>query len=270
MNRKILLIEDNPTEVEIITKMLRMLKVSYEIEHVVRLNDAIKLLQAKNQYDVILSDLTLPDSFGLNTFVKLNEHVGGIPVIVLTNLDDDDVADKFIEIGAEDYIFKKDISPDLLTTALRNAIARTSSMVSSSTVPSGASINREPSIVNQSQGLTNVSSELKSYRVSLSKYLKSTVKDILPDVFKTLVDDYLEIFVKNNNSTPELLKRSLQQKFAEHREAFFMLKISPQDIYEVHQEAMKLVDPALLESSASIQSQMLFEACAILFEAYDE
>ena len=75
-------------------------------------------------FDLILLDLGLPDSFGLDTFSKVYSHSPRVPIIVLTGLDDSDIALKAVSEGAQDYVVKGDFSGRLLEKAIRYAIER--------------------------------------------------------------------------------------------------------------------------------------------------
>ncbi len=93
------------------------------LTHVERLDVAIQCLN--NQcFDIVLLDLSLSDSFGLDTLKKLQESVPDIPVVVLTGADDRSVALQAMATGAQDYLVKDKISAPLLERAIRYAIER--------------------------------------------------------------------------------------------------------------------------------------------------
>jgi signal transduction histidine kinase len=91
--------------------------------HVERLGVAIQYLSAQ-RFDVVLLDLSLPDSFGLDTVRQLHELAPDIPVVVLTGVDDRELALQAMAIGAQDYLVKGQISAQLLERAVRYAIER--------------------------------------------------------------------------------------------------------------------------------------------------
>ncbi len=88
-----------------------------------RLADALALL-AGEAIDVVLLDLTLPDSEGLSTLQRLQTHSPGVPVIVLTGLDDDEVAAEAVRSGAQDFIVKGGLNASILARSVRYAIER--------------------------------------------------------------------------------------------------------------------------------------------------
>jgi DNA-binding NtrC family response regulator len=120
----VLLIEDDPADTQLIMEILREEpENAMEILHVNNLAQGLKTL-ARGGIDVVLLDLTLPDSSGHNTFAKLYEHVAAIPVIVLTGMDDKEMAIRIVHEGAQDYLVKSLVDYTMLTRSIRYAIER--------------------------------------------------------------------------------------------------------------------------------------------------
>src|SRR5688572_16160478 len=88
-----------------------------------RLAAAVRRLGTQ-AFDVVLLDLNLPDSHGIETFTRLHASVPRIPVVILSGLDDRSLASKAVRQGAQDYLVKSEVSPSLLLRAIRYAIAR--------------------------------------------------------------------------------------------------------------------------------------------------
>jgi signal transduction histidine kinase len=74
--------------------------------------------------DILLLDLTLPDSRGFRTFAEMRAKASQLPIIVLTGLDNEDLAIKSLHEGAQDYVVKGRVDPDLLERVVRYAIER--------------------------------------------------------------------------------------------------------------------------------------------------
>lgn len=105
-NIKILLIEDNPGDAYLIEEYLEeFANFSYEFNHVGALNEAFAVLN-KQPFDVILLDLELSDSNGINTFLSIHNNNPLIPVIILTGLNDEKVGAYAIKEGAYDFLVK--------------------------------------------------------------------------------------------------------------------------------------------------------------------
>jgi diguanylate cyclase (GGDEF)-like protein/PAS domain S-box-containing protein len=121
---RVLLIEDSPTDARIIREVLfHEAPHGFEIEHVERLNEGLARL-ARQDVDVVLLDLTLPDSTGLDTLSATAGAAGAVPILVLTGFDDQELARKALCAGAQDYLPKGGVEGHSLARALRHAIER--------------------------------------------------------------------------------------------------------------------------------------------------
>ncbi|NTV37534.1 MAG: PAS domain S-box protein, partial [Anaerolineaceae bacterium] len=99
--------------------------VAFNLAQVGLLSKAQSYLN-ENKIDVILLDLSLPDSSGVNTFKQIQSMVQWIPIILLSGLTDEDLADQLVHQGAQDYLIKGQTNGDLLIRSIRYAIERTS------------------------------------------------------------------------------------------------------------------------------------------------
>jgi len=109
LNEKIdvFLFEDDPMDVDLIKLyLLRQKNILFDVDVAARLSTGIEQLALK-RYDIILSDLGLPDSSGLDTFMKVHAALPDIPIIVLTGLDDEEIALRAVNQGAQDYLSKE-------------------------------------------------------------------------------------------------------------------------------------------------------------------
>lgn len=120
----ILLVEDSPTDADLLRQVfLRSGKEKWRLTHVERLSNAIAQCH-ENYFDVVLLDLGLPDSDGLETVTEFRESVPITPVVVLTMMDDEELALQVMARGAQDYLVKNQITTQLLVRSLRYAIER--------------------------------------------------------------------------------------------------------------------------------------------------
>jgi two-component system, sensor histidine kinase and response regulator len=119
----ILLVEDNPGDVVIIKELLRSAAVDFSLKHVSTLRETL-LLCVEHDFDIVLMDLGLPDSIGLETLKKIQQFNLKSPVVVMTGLDDEDVALESLRVGAQDYLVKSRLTSDTLLRGIKYGIER--------------------------------------------------------------------------------------------------------------------------------------------------
>jgi putative two-component system response regulator len=120
----VLIVEDNQADVDLIREALSDTGlVSFQIEPVSRLSEALARLKNVG-IDLVLLDLGLPDSQGLETFRRLLEATPHIPVIILTSNDNQEMAVLAVREGAQDYLIKGQIGGSLLIRAMQYAVER--------------------------------------------------------------------------------------------------------------------------------------------------
>lgn len=123
---RVLLVEDNPGDVRLIKEMLASpayFGVTYQLSQVEILSVAVQMCSI-NPIDVILLDLNLPDSAGMETLQSLNGMFPQIPIIVLTGLNDAELTMQSVQHGAQDYVTKEECTSQLLTRVIHYAIER--------------------------------------------------------------------------------------------------------------------------------------------------
>jgi signal transduction histidine kinase len=121
---EILLIEDDLAEARLLQEVLKSFNINhFNLVHVKRLQEALQHL-AQNSCDVVLLDLTLPDSVGLNSLRAITQRLPAIPVVVLTNNNDDELALEAVREGAQDFLIKRKINVEGLVRSLQYAIER--------------------------------------------------------------------------------------------------------------------------------------------------
>jgi diguanylate cyclase len=120
----VLLIEDNPGDARLIEEMLAEEPAApFHLRHVDRLSRGLEALSQK-QTGLVLLDLSLPDSHGLDTFSKVYAHSPKVPIIVLSGNDDQQLALYAVKSGAQDYLVKGKIDRELLLRAMQYSIER--------------------------------------------------------------------------------------------------------------------------------------------------
>lgn len=121
---RLLAVEDNPGDFRLVQEMLgEAVNAKFAIRYANRFSSAVEHI-LKGDIDVILLDLSLPDTQGLETFKSVYEKAPEIPVVVLTAIDDESTAIKAVQGGAQDYLVKGRIDSNLLVRAVIYAIQR--------------------------------------------------------------------------------------------------------------------------------------------------
>ena len=121
---QVLLIEDNEDDVSIIrARLAEKRDIAIRLERTDRLSDGLSRLE-NGTIDLVLLDLSLPDSQGLDTFSRIHACVPDVPIVVVTALDDEATAAQLMRMGAQDYLVKARLNSDVLLRAIRHAIER--------------------------------------------------------------------------------------------------------------------------------------------------
>lgn len=121
---RVLLIEDSAADARLMQEFLMgTVLYQFHLTHVARLAEAFQQLKTR-VYDIVLLDLTLPDSNGLGSLERLLSQVPSLPVVVLTNMSNPDLAVAAVRQGAQDYLVKRQLSQPVLVRSLRYAIER--------------------------------------------------------------------------------------------------------------------------------------------------
>jgi len=124
MRYKLLLIEDNSLDINLFDQMLCQTGLKTTSLQVARSLQTGLEMASVGRPDIIFLDLNLQDSTGLETFRSLSAVAGNIPVVVLTGIEDEKTALEALREGAQDYLIKKNLTPDLIARSLTYSIER--------------------------------------------------------------------------------------------------------------------------------------------------
>lgn len=122
--KKILIIEDNAADIRFIKELLSgSINGKIKLFYASNLKDGINLVLSQN-FDVLLLDLSLPDSSGMDTLIKVNKKVPQIPIIIITGFEDEQMIKDTLNKGAQDYLIKSQFDRNLLIHTIKYAIER--------------------------------------------------------------------------------------------------------------------------------------------------
>ncbi len=120
----VLLVEDNAADAGLIGALLDdVFAPVFELTHVTQLSHLPEALSRK-RFDVILLDLSLPDAYGMDTVMRTHRISPNTPIVVMSNMGDEEIAVKAVQMGAQDYLFKGSVDINLLVRSVRYAIER--------------------------------------------------------------------------------------------------------------------------------------------------
>jgi signal transduction histidine kinase len=119
----VLFIEDDEDDYILTSQLLKEAEQSFEIEWQQTLASGIQAV-AEKAFDVVILDLTLPDSTGRDTFTTMREKAPDLPIILMTGLEDNDLALQAVQQGAQDYLVKGSVGTDVMVRSVQYAIER--------------------------------------------------------------------------------------------------------------------------------------------------
>jgi signal transduction histidine kinase len=126
---RILCVEDNEPDFELVQEYLRLAPGAPDFElrraeNVEEARDELQRARGNNEFDIILTDLSLPGSSGIDTFLAVQAAAPNIPIAVMTGLDDHELGLQLVKEGAQDFLPKDELGPMFLMRSLLHAIER--------------------------------------------------------------------------------------------------------------------------------------------------
>lgn len=205
---KVLLVEDNPGDTKLINEMfLEIPKIRFNISHTANLKDALKSLQ-HNDFDIVLLDLHLPDSHGMETFTNVQQVAAHIPIIILTGLEDEEFAIELVGEGSQDYLVKGQVDGIILARSIKYSIER--KHILSKLRKSEEKYRSMIEKIHSGVFLINLRNQLSYVNREMAKMLGYNVKEMLnKDISNFIKPDGETIF---NDHLHNITKRTNQKK----------------------------------------------------------
>jgi signal transduction histidine kinase len=240
---RVLLIEDNPGDADLVRLRLVESKSDVYVNCVPRLSDALACLEAETPALVLL-DLNLPDSHGAETFRRIMQKAPNVPVVILSGQDDEELATKAVHMGVQDYLVKGDITSKQLERALRYAVERQALLRS-------LEISRKQQIEFKNQFLLHVSHELRTPLTCIHQYV-TLLLDGLAGPMAPDQTDHLKTVLKSVNQLHAMIRDLLEATRADSGK----LRIEPRciDIGELIQQAVAMMQPTAAEKHVRLET----------------
>jgi len=199
---QVLLVEDNAGDARLLREMFSKEEPdSFELTHLLRMSEAVDHL-GKGGVDVILLDMGLPDGHGLDTVRRAHAVAPGVPVIVLTGLDDEALAAAAMKEGAQDYLIKGQIENRALPRALRHAIERYRMLRETELM-------RTNQMQFKDEFLSHVSHELRSPLTAIYQFV-TILLDGLAGALLPEQNQHLEIVLRNVKQLESMINDLLE------------------------------------------------------------
>ena len=215
---RVLLIEDDPDDVLLLRQMLAEVEDNrFDLECADRLQAGLDRL-AQGGIHVVLLDLSLPDSQGLDTLVTVHARALGVPLVVLAGLDDEMLAVEAVREGAQDYLVKGQIDSNLLVRSIRYAIERNGLLEELKRA-------QQKQLKMKNQFLSHISHELRSPLTAIRQFV-TILLDGLAGNLSPEQREYLEIALRNSNQLRAMIDELLDVTRAETGK----LSVEPQRI----------------------------------------
>ncbi len=223
----VLLIEDNPDDIEMIRILsAEMTAGSFDITPADCLSTGIMLL-AEKEFHIVLVDLFLPDSAGIDTLSRLHSIAGELPIIIMTGHNDEKFAIMAVQQGAQDYLIKGQTDANLLWRSVNYAIERKSMMAQLEQMRQREQQEKEL------DSLKRISSPA-STEITAQFFGITSLKNYAPDIYKDITRRYGELLDYAIEKRIYKVEDNISESLRSLAELFGFLKAGPRDVIEIH------------------------------------
>ena len=231
---KVLLVEDNPGDARLVEIALSEPgPVEFKLERVGLLSAALRRLE-KEEFNIMLLDLSLPDSQGMDTVTAVREQHQEVPIVVLTGLDDESKALGALRTGAQDYLVKGTATGETLRRTIRYAIERRKILADLNNVRGSDITSSEALNIVRNNLLNLVDAETSPFcsTDNGNEMLRNRMPRFMDDISE-IYSEHLAQYVNGKKSGGEKVNiETLVERLADK-------KLGAQDVLEIHLNAME-------------------------------
>lgn len=235
----VLLIEDNQIQSKLIQSLLSDVKpgslgegFSFHVTWVDTLQKGLDALTKQN-FNVILLDLMLPDSRGLDTLEKIIQNCPNTPVVVQTGAEEETIVVQALQLGAYGFVPKRILDSNLLVYGIRLAIERHIQVVQGEAVKQQTQQDKEFEWLDQlaETAKTNITARL---------YGTSSLRESVPEIFQEHVEMYAKAMDLALETQVFKVEHRISEKLRNQAEKLGVLKASPRDVIDIHTTALRV------------------------------
>ena len=228
----VLLVEDSLPDARLLQEALAEAQAAtFDLVHVEQLSQALKRLREES-IDVILVDLGLTDSQGLDTFTTLHTQAPDVPLVIMTGLDDEELAIQAVQAGAQDYLVKGQVVAPLLERALRYAIERYR------LVQALEEASQREKREEELQALTRLSVTSAANVTGLIDGL-ALLRESAPDLFRQLTRDYGDWLDLAWERRLYKIEPDISKNLRDMADQLGVVRARPRDLVELHTRALQ-------------------------------
>ena len=230
--KSVLLIDDDAAERALFRQRLKDVESDcFDFREAETLSDSLGLIQ-NEPVDLAILDLNLPDTEGLATLESLYAAAPSVPIIVLTGLDDADLGLKAIQVGAQDFLVKGDLNPELVRRSVRYALERHKILMRLEAVEYEAQQARERGSLERLAAPPLASTSARAFQVT-------RLQDGAPLQFSDIVNEYGDLLETAVNQTVTQADLNVPPRLKQLAVRLGRLKVAPRDVIDIHLSAMK-------------------------------
>lgn len=224
---QVLLLGEPAATARSLRRALREAEPLVAVAHAARLAEGLELL-GRDQVDLVLLDLHLEEG-GLHGLVRIHEDAPDIPVIVLADASQETLARKAVEIGAQDYLRKDGLHPDLLARSIRYALERARLLAALRHGPGDPAMPRAWARHLADDGTS----------VTAGLYGSHPLRGAVPDVFEELKEEYAMVLDLALEQQTYKVEHSIGERLRRLAARLGFLKAGPRDVVELHYAVLK-------------------------------